>query len=291
MKRNTLLIITFGILGTLALTFLVGKAVLAFRFKKEVSQLFANASDISNKIYKQKELAGLPEPVQRYFKLVLKEGQPYISYVRMTHDGQFKTGFDKDWVNIKGVQYATTSTPGFIWKGMTSLFTARDMYIADKGRLVVSLLSLVKVVDGSGPTYNQGELLRWLGESVLYPTNLLPSKRLQWSAINSHSARLVFNYKDLTLFYIFTFNELGEIVQLETERFMDEKQLATWIIKLGNYKELNGVKVPTAFEVLWRLEKGDFSYAKFRMTDVQYKTSHWPMPVKQVLWNMAKEVF
>ena len=68
--------------------------------------------------------------------------------------------------------------PGFIWKGTTSMFVARDMYISGKGRLVVSLLSLYKIMDAKGENYNQGELLRWLGESVLYPTNLLPDERL-----------------------------------------------------------------------------------------------------------------
>jgi hypothetical protein len=291
MKRNMLVIITIGILSTLAFVFIISKAVLAFRFNNEVGELFAHASDSSSNTYHSQDIDTLPEPVQRYFKLVLKEGQPYISYVRMTHDGQFKSGLDKEWVNITGVQYATTSTPGFIWKGTTSLFTARDMYIADKGRLVVSILSLIKVVDAKGAAYNQGELLRWLGESVLYPTNLLPSEWLQWSAIDSHSARLDFNYKDLSLFYIVTFNDLGEITQLETERYMDEKQLATWIIRLEKYVELNDVTVPTVFEVMWRLEKGDFSYAKFRMTDVQYRTSAWPLSIKEVLWSIAKEIF
>ena len=208
--------------------------------------------------------------MQRYFKHVLKDGQPYISYARITHDGQFKTGLDKDWINIKGEQYATTEKPGFIWKGTTSMFTARDMYIADKGRLIVSLFSLYNVVDAKGEQYNQGELLRWLGESVLYPTNLLPGERLQWFAIDSQTAKLTFNYNGLSLFFIITFNEIGEITQMETKRYMDEKKLETWVIKLANYKEMNGVVVPTTFEVLWRLEKGDFSYAKFNLQKIEY---------------------
>ncbi len=51
---------------------------------------------------------------------------------------------------------------------------------------------------------------------------------------------------------------------------MDEKSLETWIIKAANYKEINEILVRTNFEVLWRLEKGDFSYAKFNVTKVEY---------------------
>jgi len=254
----------------LAVILLLGKINLSIRFGKQVNELFSLSKNISAKTFSTAQLSGLPEAVQQYFKHVLKEGQPYISFVRMTHDGKFKAGPTKDWTDITGEQYATTERPGFIWKGKTSTFCARDLYIRDKGRLTVSLLSLVTVVNATGDAYNQGELLRWLGESVLYPTNFLPSERLQWSGIDKHSARLTFNYKGMSLFYIVTFNDKGELIQMETKRFMDEKRLETWIIKLQNYKAINDVLVPTRFEVLWRLEKEDLTYAKFTMKKIEY---------------------
>jgi hypothetical protein len=104
----------------------------------------------------------------------------------------------------------------------------------------------------------------------LYPTNLLPGERLQWTPVDAQTAKLTFNYNGLSLFFMITFNDQGEVTQMETKRYMDEKNLATWIIKPGNYKEMNGVVVPTAFDVLWRLEKGDFSYAKFNVKKIAY---------------------
>lgn len=267
--KKKIMLIALIIIGTLALVFFIGKINIYFRFKNQVKTLFS-ASSILPKTFSFNQLDSLPEPVQRYFKHVLKEGQPTISYFRATHDGQFKTGENKGWIDIIGEQYATTEKPGFIWKGTTSMFIARDMYIADKGRLVVTLFSLINVVDGKGAAYNEGELLRWLGESVLYPTNFLPSERLRWSAIDSKTAKLTFDYNGLSLFFIATFNEMGEITQLETKRPMGEGQLETWIIKAADYKEMNAVVVPTVFEVLWRLEKGDLSYAKFNIKSIEY---------------------
>jgi hypothetical protein len=264
------MIIPLIVFGTLLMILIIGRLNLSIRFSKEVKELFAQSKSISGKKFTYTQLVGLPEPVQRYFKLILKEGQPYISYARITHDGQFKTGLDKNWINIKGEQYATTEKPGFIWKGSTTMFTARDMYMENRGRLVVSLFSIYNIVDGRGKSFDQGELLRWLGESVLYPTNLLPSEKLQWSAIDTRTAKFTFNYKGLSLFYIATFNHTGEIIQLESKRYMDKGNLETWIIKLANYKERNEIVVPTAFEVLWRLKKGDFSYAKFNVKKIEY---------------------
>jgi hypothetical protein len=264
------MIVTLSIIALLIIILIFGKINLSIQFSKQVKELFAQSGNISDRTFSYQQLIGLPEPVQRYFKYILKDGQPYISYASITHGGQFKTGFDKNWINIKGEQYATTEKPGFIWKGTTSMFVARDMYIADKGRLTVSLFSLLKVVNAHGEQYNQGELLRWLGESILYPTNLLPGERLQWLAVDAQTAKLTFNYNGLLLFFLITFNEIGEITQMETKRYMDEKNLESWVIKSGNYKEMNDIIIPTTFEVLWRLETADFSYAKFNIEKVVY---------------------
>lgn len=270
MTNTKPMIYIFVIILIMVITFLIGKLNLALTFDKEVKQLFVESKDISNQQFHKRQLDSLPEPVQRYFNFILKEGQPYISYARIKHVGQFKTGKGKDWVRIKGEQYATIEKPGFIWKGTTSLFVARDLYIADKGRLVVSLFSLFNVVNAKGEQYDQGELLRWLGESVMYPTNFLPSERLHWSPIDSQTAKLTYIYKGFSLFFKVTFNEIGEITEMETKRYMNENNLETWVIKLTKYKELNNVLIPTAFDVIWRLDKGDFSYAKFLITDVEY---------------------
>lgn len=258
------------IISTIILVFISGKLFRFFQFKNEVEQLFFESVNQSAKIFRYEQLSDLPEPVSRYFRHVLKDGQPYISYVRLTHDGQFKTGFDKDWINIEGEQYFTSEKPGFIWKGTTALFTARDMYLGDRGRLVVTLFSLYNVVDGKGENYNEGELQRWLGESVWFPTNLLPSERIQWLPVNADSARLSFHYRTVAFSCLVTFNETGEITQMEMQRFMGDENRQNWLIKLADYKELNGVNVPTKAEAIWKLETGEFSYARFKVTKIEY---------------------
>jgi hypothetical protein len=88
---------------------------------------------------------------------VLKEGQPYISNVHLVHNGLFKTDLKKDWIKIAGEEYFTASKPGFVWKGKTAMFTARDMFINGRGRLVVSLFSLFTIQNETGEKYDKGE--------------------------------------------------------------------------------------------------------------------------------------
>ena len=263
---STFLIVT----GLVVITLIAGRVVLSIQFRKDVRTLFSQSGEISGKTFSYKALQDLPEPVQRYFRHVMKDGQPYISYIRLRHDGKFKTAPDRDWMNIEGEQYFTTQRPGFIWKGSTRMFTARDMYVSDKGKLAVFLFSIFKIAGGQGEKYDQGELLRWLGESVWFPTNLLPGENLQWTAIDNHSAQLNFKYNNHTLSYLVTFNEAGEISELQTKRYMGDGNLETWIGKLSDYKAINGIVIPTTIEAIYRLKEKDYSYAKFNVKTIEY---------------------
>jgi hypothetical protein len=123
------MIITLSIISILAVLLIFGKLNSCVQFNKKVKLLFSQSKNISNQKFTYSQLNSLPEPVQLYLKKVLKENQPYISSVRMTHSGQFKTGLNKNWIKIEGEQYANSENPGFIWKGTTSMFVANDMYI------------------------------------------------------------------------------------------------------------------------------------------------------------------
>lgn len=94
--------------GLIIITVIIGKVVSSIQFSNEVKTFFSQSENISSRKFSHSQLDDLPEPVQRYFKHVIKNGQPYISYVRLRHDGQLKTDPKKDWVNIKGEQYFTT---------------------------------------------------------------------------------------------------------------------------------------------------------------------------------------
>lgn len=269
MKTKVMTII-FSILALLILISIVGKIINNQRFKKEVELLFSQSSSISAKNFSYDQLSGLPEPVQKYFKNALKEGQHYISYVRLKHDGRFKTGQDKDWVTISGEQYFTNQKPGFIWKGTTSIATAYDSYLSDKGRLRVVLLNLLKVADGQGESFDQGELLRWLGESFWFPTNLLPSERLKWSPIDSSSAKLSFQHHGFSLDYTVIFNNKNEVESIETQRFMQEGRLESWLGEFSDYQEINGILIPTVIKASWLLQEGKHTYVDFHLKDIEY---------------------
>lgn len=242
-------------------------------FHKIVAELFSNSENGTVRRFYFEQILTLPAPVQRYFKLVLKDRSPYVRTARVAHSGTFKANRSLRWSTIKGVEYFTTSPPAFVWRGKTAFFTAVDMFIKEKGSLVVTILSLVRIVDGSGWQYDQGELLRWLGESVWFATNLLPSQKLRWEPVDELTATLVFTHLGLVLKYLVTFDSAGHLTQLECKRYMDKTHLETWIGRMSNYQERNDVLIPLTVEASWKLPAEEFSYAKFTVDKIDFNIS------------------
>ena len=65
--------------------------------------------------YESRELAGLPAPVQRYFRAVLKEGQPIIAAVTLEHVGTFNLSpTDEQWKPFTSQQRIVIHRPCFV---------------------------------------------------------------------------------------------------------------------------------------------------------------------------------
>jgi hypothetical protein len=264
------MIIFIGLMIGMFFLILIGCSIAISNFDKNVEVLFMQSNEIQGDIPMLKQSDNLPEPVYRYFLHVLNVPQPYLSYVRLRHFGKFKTSVNAQWSNINGEEYFTVANPGFIWKGKTRMFMAIDSFVEGKGSLKVFFLSAFRIVHGSGKKFTQGELLRWLGESVWFPTALLPGDSLRWEPIDDNHAKLLFNHNNVEVYYIVTFNENHEIMMLETRRYMDGKKLQTWIGKLSDYEIRNGVLIPTTMEAIWKVDGQEFSYAVFNLNQIEY---------------------
>ena len=46
--------------------------------------------------------------------------------------------------------------------------------------------------------------------------------------------------------------------------------LTPWVGLCNDYRDFGGVRIPAEIEVHWQLEQGDFSYARFRVTALEF---------------------
>jgi hypothetical protein len=212
--------------------------------------------------FRSESVGGLPEPVARYFRCVLKEGQPVIRVARYKQTGRLRTDLrSRRWLSFEAIQVVTPRSPGFVWDARVHLMAwldvrVRDAYLLGEGSGQVSLLSAVTVADRrGGRELNSGSLERYLAEAVWYPTALLPAAGVQWSAINQSRALATLTDSGTRVSLEFHFNEAGEITGVSTPgRWRSVKggfELTPWEGHFRQYEERAGIRIPVEGEVGW----------------------------------------
>ena len=237
---------------------------------------------IEPQVFDRRELEPLPAPVQRYFRAVLKDGQPIVAAANLAHTGTFnmsETG--EQWKPFTSTQRVVTRRPGFDWNGRILMMPGlpvhvHDAYVAGEGILHAAVLGLFSMVQLRGTTaVAQGELMRFLAEAVWYPTALLPSQGVQWDAVDEHSARATLQDGDVTVVLLFHFNEDGTIDAGRADargRTVGGTVVPTpWHGRFWNYTLRDGIRVPLDGEVAWLLPEGAKPYWRGRITQLNYE--------------------
>ncbi|MEW6173715.1 MAG: DUF6544 family protein [Bacillota bacterium] len=232
--------------------------------------------------YNPGELDSLPTPVQRYFRAVLRDGQPIVAAVSVEHSGTFnmsETG--EKWKPFISTQRIITQRPGFDWDGRVEMMpglTVRvhDAYIAGEGILHATLFGLVSLVNLRGtPEVAQGELMRFFAEAAWYPTALLPSQGMRWEAVDDTSAKATLKDGDTTVTMLFRFNEAGLIESVRAEargRTVGGTVIPTpWEGRWSHYELRYGMRIPLEGEVAWLLPEGPKPYWRGRITSLTYE--------------------
>jgi hypothetical protein len=214
--------------------------------------------------YDAQELEGLPAPVQRYFRAVLKDGQPFISSVTVRHTGTFNVtalGSRELWMPFTSEQHVLTRRPGFVWNARMALMPGiavlvHDAYAAGVGTLHAAVMGLVSLVDQRGTDdVARGELMRFMLESAWYPTALLPSQGVRWSEVDEGSADATMVDGNISMTMRFTFDDAGLIgmVRAEARGAMIGRKVVMmpWEGRMSNYQERDGMRVPLAGEAAW----------------------------------------
>ncbi|MBO8168184.1 MAG: hypothetical protein H0Z35_03240 [Thermoanaerobacteraceae bacterium] len=247
------------------------------KVRKEVKELFNNNVQNKKDIISKADLEGLPICVQKWLENSQVIGKERIRTVRLKQKGLMRMKEGQPWMPAEAEQYFTIDEPGFIWKAKIKVapllyFVGRDKYYNGKGNMLIKILSLVTVADARGKELDQGTLLRYLAEIVWFPTAAL-SSYIKWEGIDSNSARATMSYKGVTASGVFIFNEMGEVINFVAKRYMESSGqyvMETWSTPMKDYKDLNGIRIPTKGEVIWNLKTGDFSWYQVEITEIEY---------------------
>lgn len=247
-----------------------------------IAQLEALASPPRVTVYSEAELTGLPAPVARYFRTVLTNGQPIIKRATVAWEGEFnmgKPGADK-WMPMIATQVFVPGASGFVWAAQIDMapgvkVLVRDAFVDGKGSMRGTIWGLKDVVRVEGtPQIAAAALQRYLGESTWFPTALLPSQGVAWSAIDDKRARASITAQGIATSVEMHFADDGTIeATFVPDRMFDDGKAPPaphpWKGLSRNTEARNGMRVPTLAIAEWQLPSGAYQYVRCRVKDIQ----------------------
>jgi hypothetical protein len=271
--------------GTLLNTLLILVAVPAlghYYFNRMVADemmMLSDTSVVREINYLEKDsIVNLPPIVQKWLQNSGVVGKPMISLIHLYQRGELKTSTSGDWMPFTAEQWFSATSPSFVWKTQVSLmgpvsFSGRDKLVEGHGSMLIKLGSVIPVVNAKdNPKLDQATLLRFMAEICWFPT-AATEPYFKWEPAGDLAAKATIETKDLEVSGIFTFNENGELLSFEAERYMgtgDEARLEKWLVENKAYKRFHGIKIPSKSEVSWKLEEGDHTWLRLEITDIRY---------------------
>jgi hypothetical protein len=194
--------------------------------------------------------------------------------LKTTERGEMRASPSARWIPFTAEQVIDTRRSSFRWEaryqgGMSGWISVTEGYEEGRGRLVVKLGGVVAVQKVLGPEADRGELQRYLASIVLCPAIVLNHGSLDWSAIGP----LTLQVRDRA-------DPGGATVDLEISeegcplvcraarpRAVGKRMaLTAWSAAGNEFRDWEGLRVPSHVEADWKLPDGPFTYYRSEVT-------------------------
>lgn len=249
------------------------------RLEADREKLFAQCGSRRPNIITPESLHTLPAVVALWLNRSGVLNKTFNGAVHLYQQGTIRTGNKSKWMPVKAEQWFSSAVPGFLWTADVKMFpylhlAGKDSYINGKGHMLISLLSVLPVVNATGPEIDQSSMIRYLAEIVWFPYAAV-SHYIRWEEVDDLTARATITYGGNSASALFRFNEEGDVISLTAKRHYSAKGKTTledWLVETepGAYQTFEGIRVPNRLQVTWLLESGRFTWFLLRVTDIKY---------------------
>lgn len=246
-------------------------------FASEVQEELSKTK-FASEVFTEEDVAGLPEPIQRYFRYSGFIGQPKMSTARIVFDdAAFKNG-NMD-LRLYSEQFNFVGEPArIVYLGSKVLgvipFEGRDKFQNGQGYMTGRLAKLIKLFDVTGSEMHQSALVTILAEALVVPNYALQDY-ITWQEIDEHAVQATIEYKGVKAKGVFKINDSGEVESFTTNgRYMDQGKgvmaLVPWTVEMIGYREQSGIMVPSRLKATWKMPEGDIVYFDGMLSSIEY---------------------
>lgn len=266
--------ITFMIAGVLIIAagavitfFCVPGSKTRTEFARTVADLTASTNHPES-VFAEEDIAGLPAPVQKYFRYCGYIGTLKMSYIRIDYQDVDFVFSGKKPIKIDYTQYDFADQPNrvaYIDSSMYGIpFEGIDTFQNGVGCMKGVIAKLFDLFCQTGDVMDQSSQATFLSEILLFPTAAL-QEYIEWEAVDDLHAKAAMSYCGRTVSGIFTFDQSGAVLSFDTgDRSVvasnGESELVKWSVYFEKYSETDGIRKPTVFKAVWHYGDGDLVY-------------------------------
>ncbi|TGL13700.1 DUF6544 family protein [Leptospira meyeri] len=269
--------------GVVIFVLLFGCHGIQSSFDPRIQIEFKKQPVLTGKKLTKHDIRHLPLPVQKYLLYVGVVGKNKVQNVRIVFDELMYKNPKAEPMVSSSEQYNFFMRPArhFYMKAsmMGIPFRVLHSYSEERATMLVRVASLFNAVDLDNEELTIAETVTVLNDLCLFAPAALIDQRISWEANGPLSAKVFFKNGKYRVSAVLFFNEIGELVAfVSDDRFalQDDGSLrkARWSTPVRDYKEFNGVKVPTYGEAIWNYPEGDYIYGKFFLKNIEYNVKN-----------------
>ncbi len=250
------------------------------QFTKDVKKHITQTVFVNNDIVTDADIALLPAPVKKYLQYAGVVNKPKVKNVKIVFDGEMREK-GKDYFKFNSVQYNFFDNPARLFFMKARMFGTTmpgyHCYQNATATMQVKLLGLFNVVNVKGIEMNKAETVTVFNDMCLMAPATLVDKRIEWTAIDSLSAKASFTNGTNTITATLYFNGQGQLINfISDDRYAisDMKQYR-FSTPVKDYTKINGRNIMQYGETVWHYPDGEFVYGKFTLKSIGYNVAEF----------------
>lgn len=250
------------------------------QFKEDVQASFENLR-LSQNLLQEKDLERLPDLVQQYIRRSGAIGKAKVENFYLEFDGEMRSPGGA-WFGFNSRQYNFIPRPKrlFFMKARVKGISTQGYhsYQPPSAKMTVKALSIYPVVKVDLPEMLPTETVTFLNDMCLFAPGGLIDERIRWETLDEFRVKAIFTYRKVTISAVLFFNTEGDLVDFRSEDRYEVGRMSRlpFTTPVKDYREFEGIRVPSYGEAIWHYSDGPFLYGKFKLKELRYNLAEIP---------------
>jgi hypothetical protein len=267
--------------GIILLALVMGYAARSFnnQYTLAVKESFTRSPLHAEPLLTETDIEHLPEAVKKYLRYTKSVGNPKIVNFKIAFNGKLRKTRQSEWMPFRSEQYnfIEESKRFFFMNATMKHLPVAGFHSFSNGTafMDIRLLSLFKVQHQAGKEMGKAETVTFFNDMCCLAPATLIDKRIKWLEISENRVRAAFTNNHITISAWLHFDDKGELINfISNDRYAYEKENVMrqipWETPLKNYRDMNGYKLATYAQAIYKYPEGDLCYGVFNISTVCY---------------------